>query len=92
RLQRHADAARAAGRAGADGVRQSLKRRLAIADWVSAGPPFAQNLRHYPDEARIDSMRQAQRESLTTVFTIDHDDFETYRFGGRRRLRILPSR
>ena len=37
-------------------------------------------------------MRQAQRESLTTVFTIDHDDFETYRFGGRRRLRILPSR
>jgi len=34
----------------------------------------------------------AQRESLTTVFTIDHDDFETYRVGGRKRLRILPSR
>jgi predicted nucleic acid-binding protein len=34
----------------------------------------------------------AQRESLSTVFTIDHDDFESYRVGGRKRLRILPSR
>ena len=34
----------------------------------------------------------AQRESLSTVFTIDHDDFETYRVGGRKRMRILPSR
>jgi uncharacterized protein len=34
----------------------------------------------------------AERESLTTVFTIDHDDFETYRIGGRKRFRILPAR
>lgn len=34
----------------------------------------------------------AQRESLFTVFTVDHDDFETYRVGGRKRLRVLPSR
>ena len=34
----------------------------------------------------------AQRESLFTVFTVDHDDFETYRVGGRRRFRILPDR
>jgi predicted nucleic acid-binding protein len=34
----------------------------------------------------------AQRESLSTVFTIDHDDFETYRVGGRKRLRLLPPR
>ena len=34
----------------------------------------------------------AQRESLSTVLTIDHDDFETYRVGGRKRLRILPAR
>jgi hypothetical protein len=34
----------------------------------------------------------AQRESVSTVFTIDHDDFETYRVGGRKRLRILPFR
>lgn len=34
----------------------------------------------------------AQRESVLTVFTIDHDDFETYRVGARRRFRIMPSR
>lgn len=34
----------------------------------------------------------AHRESLSTVFTVDHDDFETYRVAGRKRLRILPSR
>ena len=34
----------------------------------------------------------ARRESLTTVFTVDHDDFETYRVEGRRRFRIYPAR
>ena len=34
----------------------------------------------------------AERESLSTVFTVDHDDFETYRIGARKRFRILPSR
>ena len=34
----------------------------------------------------------AQRESLATVFTIDHDDFETYRIDGRRTFRIVPAR
>jgi uncharacterized protein len=34
----------------------------------------------------------ARRESLTTVFTIDHDDFETYRIEGKRRFRIVPDR
>ena len=34
----------------------------------------------------------AQREAIPTVFTIDHDDFETYRIGGRRRFRIVPAR
>lgn len=34
----------------------------------------------------------AERESISTVFSVDHDDFETYRFGGRRRFRILPAR
>lgn len=32
----------------------------------------------------------AERESLTSVFTVDHDDFETYRIGARRRFRIAP--
>lgn len=34
----------------------------------------------------------ARRESLSTIFTIDHDDFETYRIEGRRRFRIVPER
>ncbi len=33
----------------------------------------------------------AKREHLTTVFTVDHADFETYRIDGRRRFRVLPS-
>jgi predicted nucleic acid-binding protein len=34
----------------------------------------------------------ARRENLTTIFTVDHDDFETYRIDGTRRFRIVPSR
>ncbi len=34
----------------------------------------------------------ARRESLSTVFTVDHDDFETYRIDGRRRFHIFPPR
>jgi predicted nucleic acid-binding protein len=33
----------------------------------------------------------AQRQSLNTVFTIDFNDFETYRIEGKKRFRILPS-
>jgi predicted nucleic acid-binding protein len=32
----------------------------------------------------------AKRESLTTIFTVDFADFETYRIDGRRRFRVLP--
>jgi uncharacterized protein len=32
----------------------------------------------------------ARRESLSTIFTVDHADFETYRIDGRRRFRVLP--
>lgn len=34
----------------------------------------------------------ASRESLSTVFTVDHDDFQTYRIGARKRFRIVPLR
>ncbi len=34
----------------------------------------------------------AVRESLSLILTIDHDDFETYRIGGRKRFTILPGR
>ena len=33
----------------------------------------------------------ARRESLSTIFTVDHSDFETYRIEGRRRFRVLPT-
>jgi predicted nucleic acid-binding protein len=34
----------------------------------------------------------AARESLSLILTIDHDDFETYRIGGRKKFTILPAR
>jgi predicted nucleic acid-binding protein len=33
----------------------------------------------------------AKRESLLTIFTVDHSDFETYRIEGHRRFRVLPT-
>ena len=32
----------------------------------------------------------AERESLSTVLTVDFSDFQTYRIRGQRRFRILP--
>jgi hypothetical protein len=34
----------------------------------------------------------ARRESLVTILTVDHADFETYRISGRRRFRVVPER
>jgi len=34
----------------------------------------------------------AQRESLSTICTIDHNDFETYRITGRQTFRVVPPR
>jgi uncharacterized protein len=34
----------------------------------------------------------ANRESISTVLTIDHDDFETYRLRGNKKFTILPGR
>lgn len=34
----------------------------------------------------------AKRESLTTVFTVDFADFQTYRIEGRRKFRVVPLR
>jgi uncharacterized protein len=33
----------------------------------------------------------AARESLSLILSVDHDDFETYRIGGRKRFSILPN-
>jgi predicted nucleic acid-binding protein len=34
----------------------------------------------------------AARESISLILTVDHDDFETYRIGGRKKFTILPDR
>ena len=34
----------------------------------------------------------AKRESLATILTVDHADFDTYRIEGRRRFRVLPAK
>ena len=44
------------------------------------------------DFADATLVHAADREGITTVFTIDHDDFQTYRIGSRRRFRIAPER
>jgi uncharacterized protein len=44
------------------------------------------------DFADATLVHMAQREGLSRIFTIDHDDFETYRIEGRRRFRIMPRR
>lgn len=33
----------------------------------------------------------AKRETLSTVFTVDHANFDAYRIEGRRRFRVLPA-
>jgi len=34
----------------------------------------------------------AQREGLSTILTVDNDDFETYRLARNKRFRVLPGR
>jgi uncharacterized protein len=33
----------------------------------------------------------AKRETPSTIFTVDHADFATYRIGGRRGFRVIPA-
>lgn len=47
---------------------------------------------HPMDFADATLVHLARRENLTTIFTVDHDDFETYRIDGTKRFRIVPSR
>lgn len=59
-------------------------------------PALDRLMRKYADRpmdfADATLVHLAGREYLSTVFTIDHDDFETYRIDGRRRFRIVPNR
>jgi len=42
------------------------------------------------DFADASLVHLATRESLGSIFTVDRADFETYRWAGRRRFRIVP--
>jgi predicted nucleic acid-binding protein len=44
------------------------------------------------DYADATLVHVAERERLSLVFTTDHDDFETYRIGGKRKFQIVPAR
>jgi predicted nucleic acid-binding protein len=44
------------------------------------------------DFAHATLVHLAARESLSLILTIDRDDFETYRIGGRKKFTILPAR
>jgi predicted nucleic acid-binding protein len=59
-------------------------------------PALEELMRRYADRrmdfADATLVHLARREQLSLVFTIDHDDFETYRIDGRRPFRIVPDR
>jgi predicted nucleic acid-binding protein len=44
------------------------------------------------DFADATLVQLARRERLTLIFTVDNDDFETYRIDGRRKFRVVPGR
>jgi hypothetical protein len=75
-------------------VRSAAVTVLAIEDAdLPALEELMRKYAHRPmDFADATLVRLAERESLSTIFTIDHDDFETYRIDGRRRFRIVPDR
>lgn len=69
---------------------------LAMAAIENAELPHLQDLMsrysdHPMDFADATLVHLAKRESLTTIFTVDYRDFETYRIEGRRRFRVLPA-
>jgi predicted nucleic acid-binding protein len=57
-------------------------------------PRVAELMNRYSDRpmdlADAALVRIAEREGLSTVFTIDRRDFEVYRLFGRKRFRIVP--
>ncbi len=59
-------------------------------------PEIQQLMRRYADRpmdfADATLVHVAGREGIADILTIDHDDFETYRFGRNRRFRIRPVR
>jgi predicted nucleic acid-binding protein len=44
------------------------------------------------DFADATLVRAAERLGVSAILTVDHDDFETYRIGARKRFSIAPVR
>jgi predicted nucleic acid-binding protein len=70
---------------------------LTISQMTDADLPSLDSLMHQYRDRPMDFadatlVRIAERESLSLILTIDHNDFETYRIQGRRRFRIVPPR
>jgi predicted nucleic acid-binding protein len=57
-------------------------------------PQIDQLMNRYKDRpmdfADATLVHLAERESIQVVFTVDQNDFATYRIGARRRFRIIP--
>jgi len=65
---------------------------IATADLPALDTLMARYADRPMDFADATLVRVAERESLRTILTIDHDDFETYRIGRNAKFRILPAR
>jgi predicted nucleic acid-binding protein len=74
-------------------IRSGVITLAAITD--SDLPALAHLMHRYHDRpmdfADATLVHLAERESLTTILTVDFSDFQTYRIGGRQRFRVLPN-
>lgn len=69
-----------------------MVRPVADSDLPALHSLMAQYKDRPMDFADATLVHLAARESLSIILTVDHDDFETYRIGGRKRFTILPPR
>jgi predicted nucleic acid-binding protein len=69
-----------------------LVRPVADSDLSALQDLMAQYKDRPMDFADATLVLLAARESLSVILTVDHDDFETYRIGGRKRFTVLPAR
>jgi predicted nucleic acid-binding protein len=74
-------------------VRSESIRVVAIddKDWADIERLMLKYADRPMDFADATLVRLAEREGLTTILTVDRD-FEVYRIGGRKALRVLPKR